>query len=846
MFRLALKGMLARKGRLLLTSIAVVLGTAFLSGTFIFSDTLNRTFNQLFDDVFKNTDSYVRSSEVIEGEFSRESRQLISRDLIAEVKKVPGVLDAEGNIQAYARIVAKDGTPLGSEGGGPPTFGAVVSSYRGSLWNISQGRLPENGSEIALDAASAKKAKYILGDSVKVTAAAGSRDFTLVGIASYGAVRSPGGATFALFDPETASEFLAQRGKIDSILVVSDRSVSDVELSARIKAALSKYPKLEVLTGAEITEETQNEIGKVLSFFSLFLGIFSFIALGVGCFVIYNVFSITAAQRQRENALLRAIGASRRQVQTTLIEEAVGVGVIGSTLGLLFGVLLSKGLALLLSALGTDVPQRGLLLTGRTVFVTLIVGIAVTLASALLPAVRAGRVPPLAAMRDSAIDTTGPTRLRLIAALVLLGVGTAAIVAVLMGSSTKLLGLAVLLVFSGVLTMGPLLAKPVARFLGYPLKRFRGVTGQMARENTARNPKRTSRTAAPVLIGVALVTAVSALAASVKTEINDIFAKQFVADYAVSTDARGFGGLSPKLADTLQQLPDVEKALGLGVTLAKVESKGARVTVIDPARAEGLLELGLTQGSLAELDASSVLVSSKYAASNKALLGSTLVFEMQDGSTHTLRVAGVYENSELVGRFVVARELINTVSGTWFDLGVYVKLKTGADPARAEQALSTAVKEYGNGTLLSKAEYIEKQSASVDQLLGLVYGLLGLSIIIAIVGIVITLLLSVFERRREIGLLRAVGMTRSQVRIVVRWESVLTSLLGAVLGVLMGIGLGYLVILALRDQGLTTFSLPIKSTVAIFAVSFVVGVLAAVYPARRATRVDVLDALAAQ
>ena len=219
---------------------------------------------------------------------------------------------------------------------------------------------------------------------------------------------------------------------------------------------------------------------------------------------------------------------------------------------------------------------------------------------------------------------------------------------------------------------------------------------------------------------------------------------------------------------------------------------------------------------------------------------------MQDGSTHTLRVAGVYENSELVGRFVVARELINTVSGTWFDLGVYVKLKTGADPARAEQALSTAVKEYGNGTLLSKAEYIEKQSASVDQLLGLVYGLLGLSIIIAIVGIVITLLLSVFERRREIGLLRAVGMTRSQVRIVVRWESVLTSLLGAVLGVLMGIGLGYLVILALRDQGLTTFSLPIKSTVAIFAVSFVVGVLAAVYPARRATRVDVLDALAAQ
>jgi putative ABC transport system permease protein len=428
--------------------------------------------------------------------------------------------------------------------------------------------------------------------------------------------------------------------------------------------------------------------------------------------------------------------------------------------------------------------------------------------------------------------------------LLLLGTGAATTIAVLMGARTSMLGFAVLLIFSGVLTLGPLLARPVARFIGSPLKRFRGVTGQMARENTSRNPKRTSRTAAPVLIGVALVTAVSALAASIKTEINDVFAKQFVADYAVSTEARGFGGLAPSLADSLNDLDDVEHALGLGVALAKVDGKGSRISVLDPSRAEGLLDLGVTEGVLSALDSSSVFISSKYATSNDVQINDTIVFEMQDGTSRSLKVRGIYENRELVGKFVVSRSLMDGVSGTWFDLGVYIKLKPGADEKRAEADLTRALKEYGNGTLLSKDAYIEKQSASVDQLLALVYGLLGLSIIIAIVGIVITLLLSVYERRREIGLLRAVGMTRSQVRVVVRWESVLTSLLGAVLGVAMGIGLGYIVILALRDQGLTTFALPVTTTVVIFMVSALVGVAAAAYPARRATRIDVLEALA--
>ena len=330
MFRIALKGILGRKARLILTSLAVILGTSFLAGTSVFSDTLNRTFDNLFSDVFKNVDSYVRSSQVIEGNFGQEERQRIPAELVDLVKKVPGVGDAAPDVQAFARIIGKDGKPLGSEGQGPPTFGSVGMKFKGALWTISQGEWPMGPTEVALDEASAKNGRYVVGDTVKVVAQSGSREFTLVGIASYGDVRSPGGATFALFDPTTASEFLAKPGLFDDILVSGDGSLSDVELAKAINAAIPATYKTETLTGAEITAETQDQIGSALSFFGILLKTFSFIALGVGCFVIYNVFSISAAQRQRENALLRAIGASRKQITRAMLIESVAVGLVGS------------------------------------------------------------------------------------------------------------------------------------------------------------------------------------------------------------------------------------------------------------------------------------------------------------------------------------------------------------------------------------------------------------------------------------------------------------------------------------------------------------------------------------
>jgi putative ABC transport system permease protein len=843
MLRIALKGILGRKARLVLTSLAVILGTAFLSGTAVFSATLNRTFDNLFSDVFRNVDSYVRSTQVIEADFGAEERQRIPAELIAMVEAVPGVGDVQADIQAFARIIGKDGQPLGSEGAGPPTFGGVGEEFKGALWTISEGRFAAGPTEVVLDEASARAGKFVLNDKVKVVAQAGSREFTLVGIAGYGDVRSPGGATFALFDLATAQEFLAKPGFVDAILISGDGSASDEELAQAINAAIPSSYKTETLTGAQITQETQDQIGSALNFFSILLSTFSYIALGVGSFVIYNVFSISAAQRQRENALLRAIGASKKQVTRALMIESVVVGLFGSTIGLFAGIGLSKALSALLKAASIDLPSGDLVVPSSAVVNTIVVGLIVTVASAWLPARRAGRVPPLAAMRETAVEVVALSRRRTLFGLILIALGAATIVAVTNGASNKWLGLGILFVFSGTITLGPVIARPVALLLGKPAEKFRGVTGTMARQNSARNPKRTSRTASPVLIGVALVTAVAALAASISSQIDGVFTQQFKGDYAINTTARGFGGLSPSLADDINALPEVERATGIGLLTVKIDDKGQNLTTINPTTVEGVFDIGLTSGSYADLTPETIFVSQQYAKNNDAKLGDTIQVTLADAQVKTLSIAGIYEFDELVGKYTVSRDLTKDTTVITFDLGVYIKIKDGVSQESARTALQAAVDKYGQGTLLSKREYIDSQSGQINQLLGLIYGLLFLSVIIAIVGIIITLLLSVFERQREIGLLRAVGMTKSQVRTTVRWESVITSLLGAVVGIVLGVGLGWVIVYALRDQGLSSFSVPVGPTVSILIMAFVIGVLAAVYPAWRATRVNLLAAI---
>jgi putative ABC transport system permease protein len=365
----------------------------------------------------------------------------------------------------------------------------------------------------------------------------------------------------------------------------------------------------------------------------------------------------------------------------------------------------------------------------------------------------------------------------------------------------------------------------------------------MARENSARNPKRTSRTASPVLIGVALVTAVSALAVSIKGQISELFTDQFKGDFAISTQSVGFGGLSPSLADDLGKVQGVKSASGIGLIVVKIDGKGRQLTVINPKTIEGTFDIGLVDADYSDLDPNGIFLARDWSEKNDAPVGSTVKVTLADSAERTLTVRGLYENDDLAGNRVVSREIVAGANVQYFDFGVYVSLVDGADAVAVRASLQDAVDRAGQGKLLSKQEYIDEQAGQVNQLLGLIYGLLFLSVIIAVVGIIITLLLSVFERQREIGLLRAVGMTKSQVRTTVRWESVITSLLGSVTGIVLGVGLGWVIVFSLRDEGLTSFQLPVGSTVTILVMSFVIGVLAAVYPAWRATKVDILEAL---
>ena len=840
MFRLSLKMTLARKGRLLLTSLAIILGTSFLAGTSIFSATVNSTFDRLFTDVFRDVDAYVRSTSSVDTGFG-EQRAPSPISALETILGVEGVSAAVGDMQSYARVIGKDGKPLG-EDQGPPTFGGIASSSVAGLWNTETGRLPIGPKEVMLDRTTAEAGKFVIGDTVRVNALSGTREFSLVGIANYGDISSPGGATFALFDQPTASEFLLKPGFVDAFLIQGDGTLSDEALAKAIDAALLPSDKLETLTGAQITEETTSQIKTVLGFFTTFLTAFSFIALGIGCFVIYNVFSITAAQRQRESALLRAIGASRRQVTNSLLVEAVVIGLVGSTLGFIFGIGLSQALSALLNAIGLEIPTTGLTINSSAIFSTVLVGTIITTLSAILPALRSGRVPPLAAIRETALDVvTGMTR-RIIIGLVFMILGVVALVASINGAEVIFLGLGVLAVFAGVLVLGPAISKPVAMLLGKPVARLRGITGAMSQQNAARNPKRTARTAAPVLIGVALVTSFTALAASIKSEIRESIGSSFRGDFALSVNSRGFGGIPTSVTDQIDQLPEVQTATGVGFIAAKVGDESPFILVFNPKTADGLYNLEMIEGRQSDLGKDEIFIEQDKSIEKNLPVGSSVQVTLIDGRSIQLKVAGTYKNA--YGNYVVSRELFEGVATPLFDSFVYISTNTNVSDENARTAISAISADLGVGTLESRTEYIDSQAAQIDQFLALIYGLLFLSVIIAIVGIIITLLLSVFERRHEIGLLRSVGMTRSQVRTMVRWESVITSLFGAVTGVLLGIVTGVVIVVSLNESGISAFTLPITSTIFILIGSFIIGVIAAVFPAWRATRTEIITAIA--
>jgi putative ABC transport system permease protein len=845
MFRITLKDLAARKLRLLTTSIAVLLGVAFMAGTLVLTDTIGHTFDDLFANVNAGTDAYVRGEAAFSESDMGDQRARLDASLADQIRTVDGVAVAEPSIQAYAQIVDKDGKPIGDPGMGPPTFGGNWLVDDGlNPFELAAGRAPEAADEVVIDRGSAKKAGYQVGDTATVLTQAGEQTVTIVGIATFGGADSPGGATFALFTLDAAERFLTAPGKVDAIKIVGDGGVSDEALVKRIAQVVPD--KVEVLTGAQITAEDQSDIKDGLSFFNTFMLTFALISLFVGSFIIYNSFSILVAQRSRDMALLRAIGAGRRQVLGSVLLEALAVGTIASVVGLSAGVGVAVLLKGLLGALGIDIPAGGIVLSANTVVISLVAGLGVSVASALFPARRASKVAPVAAMREVALDASAGSRRRVGLGLVVTAVGAATIASGLFGDGgAPVVGLGAAVVFVGVAVLGPVIARPLSRVIGAPLPRLRGVSGQLARENAMRNPKRTSATAAALMIGVALVGFITILASSTKASINTTMDKAFTGDLVVHTDNFAAGGLSPELAAQLKELPEVKAVTGLRATAAQVDGSSTMLYGVDPDASAEIFDLGVTAGSLHDLGKAEIAVQEDVARDHGWKLGQTVPVRFAETGVQPLRIAVLYADKDLAGDYFVGLPAYEANVADQFDVQVFIDLADGVDVPSATKAIAAVTDQHPLAELQDRTAFKEAQGKQIDMMLNLIYALLALAVIIALLGIANTLALSIFERTRELGLLRAVGMTRGQLRTTVRWESVIIALLGTTLGLVIGTSFGWMMVRALRGEGLNTFTIPVGQLAVVVVIAGIAGVAAAILPARRAARLDVLDAIGA-
>jgi putative ABC transport system permease protein len=848
MFKLALKSTLANKRRLVGTALSVLLGVAFLAGTLVFTDTIRRTFDDLFAGIYDDTDSFVRAEANVELDFVGTQRGRMPGSVVATVDAVPGVADAQALVGGYAQIVGADGKALGNPGRGAPTLGMSYVAGALSPWELTEGsRAPRSG-ELVIDRASADAGSLDVGDTVTVLTQTGPHRLTLVGTARFGSVDSPGGASVAIFDLATAQDvLLGGVDEIDSVMVDAEAGISEEQLTSRIEAVLPAG--IEALTGTQITEETQDLMREGLSFVNTFLLVFAAIGLVVACFTIYNTFQIIVTQRRREMALLRSVGATRRQLVWSQLLEAVFVGLTASIIGLGAGILVAGGLKTMMEGFGFDIPAGGIAFQPRTAVVAITVGTVVTVCAAVFPSLRSSRVPPLAAIRDTLTEAGAPqVRRALLQGGLLVALGVAAFVIGLSGAHVMWIGIGALLVFLGVFTLGPLLARAAARVLGAPVARATGVTGAIARQNAMRNPKRTARTGGALMVGVALVVAITVIAATAKDWTRDVFGEQFTGDFVVSTDTAGFGGISPEVASRLNQLPEVAAAAGIRVGAAHELSDGGDTgyVAIDPTTAGTMFDLGMIEGAIESLGPDGILVDDDAARDRGLTVADTIEFGFLDGTTRALTVEGIYSNDELAGPFVVTHALHEQTGADQFDFSVYVTTAPGFSDADAEAAIASVSDEYPSATLQSRSEYIEDQASEVDQLVNLMYGLLALAVVIALFSIANSVSLSIHERTRELGLVRAVGMTRHETASSVRWEAAIIALLGTGLGVVLGLFFGWAISVTLADKGLTSFSVPVVAVIVIVAIGVLGGVFAAWRPSRRAARVDLLRAIATE
>jgi putative ABC transport system permease protein len=842
MRRVMIKGLLAHKLRLALTALSVVLGVGFVAGTFVLTDTLAHTFDNLFAEVNGKTDAQIRSTQKLSPQDPAEpDRGPVPASLLEAVQKTPGVAEAGGYLSGRAVIIGKDGKAIG---GHAPNFGASAANL-GTLspFSIKQGRAPKGPDQVVIDAGTAKREHFALGDKIRIEASQ-TGTYTLVGIVGFGSADNLAGAKFALWDVPTAQRVLHRLGEFDVISIKAASGVSRPQLVERLQPVLPTG--LEAITSDVAAAQQADQVKKSLGFLSTFLLAFAAVSLFVGSFIIYNTFTIIVAQRLRELGLLRALGASRKQVTRSVLAEGLLVGFFASLVGVGFGVLVAIGLKAIFSAAGASLPSSPMVIKPRTVIAPVIVGVLITTISSWGPARKASRVPPVAAIRGGeGIPEGRSLRRRLVSGGLVLALGMAALAGGLAGGGIALVGLGALLFYAGVAMLAPMLAGPLARLIGAPAARL-GTPGQLGRLNAMRNPRRTSSTAAALMIGLGLVSFVTILAASLKTSFAATLDRSVKADYII----QGPSGYQPKFSREValklaeKQELSVVSPMRFGGEF-KLDGVTKRDDAVDPYTFGDIMNVDIRKGKLFDFVPGTLLVSDKVAKDKGWQVGQRIKLTFPRTGDQQMEIVAVYHDDALFNSgYIITLDDFGANAADDLDSLVLAKRATGVTDEAARAAVAPILAQYPSVQLQDQAQFKKQVAGQIDKALVFVVILLMLAVVIALIGIVNTLALSIFERTRELGLLRAVGMARRQLKRMIRWESVIITILGAVLGLGVGAFFGWAAVSAMGDIGVDRLSFPAGRLIGYVVVAGFAGVVAAIFPARRASKLDVLRAIA--
>lgn len=846
MLSLTFKNLWSRKWRSLMTAVAVVFGIALVAGTYVLTDTTNEAFDEIFTKSIAGTDVTVTGKSLIDQPDG--STPDFSASTLKQVRAVPGVKEADGAIFSAGAILDSEGDSTGS-GFAPQFISSMLPPVFETL-DVVAGHKPEGPGQVSLDKSSADRADLEVGDTIQLMGTGRAVPHELVGLTELGGA-SFGGTAIAQVTLPEAQKLTGKEGRFDQISIAADDGVSPEELKQRVERALPDT--LLVETAQENADRNADDIRESFSFLTIALLAFAAIALFVGSFVIFNVFSITVAQRTREFGMLRTLGAGRAQILRTVLIEGFLIGLLGAVLGILVGIGLAKGLSAVMKAVGADLPANELAILPRTIIVSLVIGVGVTMVSSLIPALRSTRVPPIAALAESfALSGKNRIVLRTVIAVLLALIGLALILPVLIGGkdgggAAGMIGGGAICVVIAISIFAPRLVRPAASIVGAPLERVGGLTGRLARENSQRNPSRTAVTSAALMIGLALIAFVTVFASGLNSSVTKAIDESLPGEITLQGPG-GFTPIPPESVAVVRGMDGVEAASGVRYASVEVDGSTAQISSVDPAAITKVLNLSWKEGDDADLTGMSdgqIVIGDKLADELDVGTGDQVTVRAQNGAAPQLTVAAVMDTDdvELAGQGIVTQGLMERELGVDVDFVGLVKLDPGVDADAVQQRIEDRLdKPFPTVDVLNQDELKQNQKNQINGLLAMIYVLLALAVVVSLVGIVVTLILSIYERTRELGMLRSIGMSRRQVKRMVRYEAVITAVIGALAGLVLGVIFAFLIGIPLSGEGFA-LSYPIGTLIVILVLTALAGVLAAIYPARKAAKLDVLEAV---